>query len=119
VTDGTEFVSRLLDVIENDVVPLTRDRVATGNKVFGAAILRKADCTVVVAESNLETENPLWHGEVHALKTFYEIPADERPDTGDCIFLATHEPCSVSVRGLHESDESFGRGAPLKRGAQM
>ena len=100
MTDGTEFVSRLLDVIENDVVPLTRGRVAAGNKVFGAAILRKVDCSVVVAESNLETENPLWHGEVHALKSFYEIPADERPDTGDCIFLATHEPCSLCLSAI-------------------
>ena len=100
MTDGIEFVSRLLDVIENDVVPLTHDRVATGNKVFGAAILRKADRAVVVAESNFETENPLWHGEVHALKTFYEIPAATRPATGDCIFLATHEPCSLCLSAI-------------------
>ena len=98
--DGTELISRLLDVIENDIVPLTRDRVATGNKVFGAAILRKSDRAIVVAESNYETANPLWHGEVHALKTFYEIPAAERPATRDCLFLATHEPCSLCLSAI-------------------
>ena len=98
--DDAALISRLLDVIESDVVPLTRDRVTTGNKVFGAAILRKSDRAVVVAESNFETENPLWHGEVHALKTFYEIPAEERPATKDCLFLATHEPCSLCLSAI-------------------
>ena len=43
------------------------DGVAKGNKLFGAAILRKDDLSAVVAETNNELENPLWHGEVHAL----------------------------------------------------
>ena len=49
--------------------------MAKGNKIFGAAILRKADLSLVLAETNNEIENPLWHGEVHALKRFYELPA--------------------------------------------
>jgi tRNA(Arg) A34 adenosine deaminase TadA len=100
MNDGAEFVSRLLDVIENHIVPLTRAGVAVGNKVFGAAILRKADLSVVIAETNNETENPLWHGEVHALKKFYELPKVERPATGDCVFLATHEPCSLCLSAI-------------------
>ena len=55
--------------------------VAAGNKLFGAAILRKSDLSVVVAETNNEMENPLWHGEMHALKRFYELPAAMRPAT--------------------------------------
>lgn len=94
------FVNRLFDVIENDIVPRTRAGVAKGNKLFGAAILRKSDLSVVVAETNNEIENPLWHGEVHALKRFYELPKADRPDTADCVFLATHEPCSLCLSAI-------------------
>jgi len=41
--------SRCLDVIEHDVIPMTRSGVAAGNKVFGAAILRKSDLSLVIA----------------------------------------------------------------------
>lgn len=81
-------------------MPLTRQGVALGDKVFGAAILRKEDLSLVVAGSNHETENPLWHGEVHTLKLFYEMPPDQRPATRDCIFIATHEPCSLCLSAI-------------------
>ncbi len=71
-----------------------------GDKVFGAAILRKDDWSLVVAASNHETENPLWHGEVHTLKRFYEMPSEARPATRDCIFVATHEPCSLCLSAI-------------------
>ena len=93
-------VERLLSVIANDIVPLTRAAVRRGNKVFGAAILRKDDLSLVVAGTNNETENPLWHGEVHTLKLFYEIAADQRPATKDCIFVTTHEPCSLCLSAI-------------------
>jgi tRNA(Arg) A34 adenosine deaminase TadA len=98
--DTADFVSRLLDVLEHDVIPMTARGVAEGNKLFGAAILRKSDLSVVVAETNNETENPLWHGEMHAIKRFFEIPADQRPATKDCIFLTSHEPCSLCLSGI-------------------
>ena len=98
--DKADLISRLLDVIEFDIAPITRRGVARGNKLFGAAILRKSDLSVVVAESNNEIENPLWHGEMHAIKRFFEIPADQRPDVKDCLFLATHEPCSLCLSGI-------------------
>ena len=94
------FISRLLEIIEQDIVPKTQAGVAAGNKLFGAAILRKSDLSVVIAETNNELENPLWHGEVHALKRFYELPKADRPDTKDCIFLATHEPCSLCLSAI-------------------
>lgn len=94
----TALAARLLDVIEKDIIPLTRWGVAVGNKVFGAAILRKSDLSLVVAETNNELENPLWHGEVHTLKRFYEM--GERPDTKDLIFLSTHEPCSMCMSAI-------------------
>jgi tRNA(Arg) A34 adenosine deaminase TadA len=74
--------------------------VKAGNKLFGAAILRKRDRSLVIAETNNEIENPLWHGEVHALKRFYELPAAARPAPRDCLFLATHEPCSLCLSAI-------------------
>ena len=94
------LIDRLLDVIEHDIVPKTAEGVAHGNKLFGAAILRKDDLSLVLAETNNETENPLWHGEVHCLKRFYEMPRADRPETRDCIFLATHEPCSLCLSAI-------------------
>ena len=94
------LIDRLFDVIENDIVPLTAAGVAKGNKLFGAAILRKTDHSLVLAETNNEVENPLWHGEVHCLKRLYEMPKAERVDTRDCIFLATHEPCSLCLSAI-------------------
>ncbi|WP_338720544.1 nucleoside deaminase [Devosia sp. XK-2] len=98
--ETAELISRLLDVIEKDIAPATAKGVARGNKLFGAAILRKSDLSVVVAETNNEVENPLWHGEMHAIKRFFELPEDRRPATRDCLFLATHEPCSLCLSGI-------------------
>jgi tRNA(Arg) A34 adenosine deaminase TadA len=98
--DTADFISRLLDVIEHDIAPVTRCGVARGNKLFGAAILRKSDLSVVVAETNNEIENPLWHGEMHAIKRFFELPATERPEAKDCLFVTTHEPCSLCLSGI-------------------
>lgn len=98
--DTPSLIDRLLDVIEQDIAPKTRIGVTHGNKLFGAAILRKSDLSVVIAETNNETANPLWHGEMHAIKRFYELPAETRPDPKDCIFIATHEPCSLCLSGI-------------------
>jgi tRNA(Arg) A34 adenosine deaminase TadA len=99
-TADASFIDRLFDVIEHDIMPKTEAGVAKGNKLFGAAILRKSDLSVVIAETNNELENPLWHGEVHALKRFYELPKADRPDTSDCVFLSTHEPCSLCLSAI-------------------
>jgi tRNA(Arg) A34 adenosine deaminase TadA len=96
--DTPALLSRLLDVIETDIAPRTRKGVEVGNKLFGAAILRKSDLSLVVAETNNEIENPLWHGEMHAIKRFYERA--DHPAPKDCLFLATHEPCSLCLSGI-------------------
>lgn len=98
--DNATLISRLLDVIEFDIAKKTSTGVASGNKLFGAAILKKSDLSLVIAETNNETENPLWHGEMHAIKRFFELPPDQRPAPRDCIFLATHEPCSLCLSGI-------------------
>jgi tRNA(Arg) A34 adenosine deaminase TadA len=98
--DPQALAARFLDVIDADIVPLTRAGVAAGDKLFGAAILRKADLSLVVAGTNQETENPLWHGEVSALNAYYRLPAGDRPTTRDCLFLSTHEPCSLCLSAI-------------------
>ncbi len=90
--------ARLLDVMEQAILPLTDRGVAAGNKVFGAAILHKSDLSVVVAETNGEIENPLWHGEIHTLNRFYELPG--RPAAADLVFLSTHEPCTMCMSAI-------------------
>ena len=98
--DSSVLLSRLLDVIEFDLAPLSARRISEGDKIFGGAILRKDDLSLVIAETNNETVNPLWHGEMHAIKRFFELPAEQRPSTKDCLFLATHEPCSLCLSGI-------------------
>ena len=92
------IAKRLLDVIEFDILPLTEKGVNLGNKIFGAAILRKSDLSLVIAETNNELENPLWHGEVHTLKRFYEMA--DKLDTKELIFLSTHEPCTMCMSAI-------------------
>ena len=92
------IAARLLEVLEQDVLPMTERGVALGNKVFGAAILRKSDLSLIVAETNNELENPLWHGEIHTLKRFYEL--GDKPSTKDLIFLSTHEPCTMCMSAI-------------------
>jgi tRNA(Arg) A34 adenosine deaminase TadA len=98
--ESAVLTERFLNVIENDIVPKTRAGVAAGNKLFGAAILRKSDLSLVVAGTNAETENPLFHGEISTLNAFYRLPAKTRPSTAECLFLATHEPCSLCLSAI-------------------
>ena len=96
--DDKTLTDRLLAVIEDDILPKTLKGVSGGNKVFGAAILRKDDLSLVIAGTNDETSNPLWHGEVHTLKQFYELA--EPPATRDLLFLSTHEPCTMCMSAI-------------------
>lgn len=98
--DKTAFLDRVLGVIENEVVPLTREGAAKGNKLFGGAILNKSDLSTVVVATNTETENPLLHGEITAINAFYAIPKGQRPPAADTIFIATHEPCPLCLSGI-------------------
>mgnify|MGYP001813114609 CR=1 FL=1 len=98
--DRHGFIGRLLDVIEHEIVPLTRAGVEEGNKIFGGAVLRKDDLGTVVAVTNRETANPLHHGEIATINAFYDIPVADRPAARDTIFLSTHEPCPLCLGGL-------------------
>jgi tRNA(Arg) A34 adenosine deaminase TadA len=95
-----ELAARFLDVIERDVLPLTAEGVSAGNKIFGAALVLKSDLSLVLAETNNERGNPLWHGEMHLLKRFYELPDAARPQPKDLWFISTHEPCSLCMSAI-------------------
>ena len=90
----------ILNVFLKEVLPLTEKGVAKGSKIFGAAIIKKDNLSVVIAETNNEIENPLWHGEMHALKKFYELDANTRPNEKECMFLSSHEPCSMCLSAI-------------------
>ena len=94
------LLDKFLDVFNKNILPLTLKGVDSGNKIFGAAIIKKDDYSLVVAGSNNETENPLWHGETHTLKKFYEIDNETRPKEKNCIFLSSHEPCSLCLSAI-------------------
>ena len=99
-TDRAALIERLLDVIEHEIVPLTRAGVRDGNKIFGGAVLRKSDLSTVVAVTNQESTNPLNHGEIATINAFYDIPAGDRPSAAETIFVSTHEPCPLCLGGL-------------------
>lgn len=95
---SSAMIERFFHVIEFDILPKTICGVAEGHKIFGAAILRRSDMSLVTAETNHEGLNPMWHGEVFTIKTFFDD--SEHPAPGDCIFLSTHEPCSMCLSAL-------------------
>ena len=98
--DKVEFLDRVLYVLEDEVVPKTMKGVRAGNKLFGAAILNKSDLSTVLTATNTETGNPLMHGEVTAIFSFYNMPKDRRPSPTETIFIATHEPCPLCLSSI-------------------
>ena len=94
------LLNKFSDIFKNNILPLTVKGVDSGNKIFGAAILNKNDYSLLVAETNNEIENPIWHGEIHTLKKFYELDSKIRPSEKNCIFLSSHEPCSLCLSAI-------------------
>ena len=94
------LLDKFIDVFKNNILPLTIRGVDCGNKIFGAAIINKDDYSLVTAGSNNETENPIWHGEIYTLKKFYELDNKMRPKEKNCIFLSSHEPCSLCLSAI-------------------
>jgi tRNA(Arg) A34 adenosine deaminase TadA len=99
-----KLVSSLLSTIEDRIIPLTRQGVSSGSKLFGAAILSRADFTPYTLATNNERLSPLLHGEINCIQHFctvdYPDPSTRPNPAKDCIFLATHEPCSLCLSGI-------------------
>lgn len=98
--DSVRLLDRMLSVLEDDVLPLTRRGVGEGNKVFGAAMLEKLTLELVIVGTNEETVNPLLHGEIACLNRYWALPPETRPAPQDCLFLSTHEPCSLCLSAI-------------------
>ena len=96
----TILLNKILNTFKENIIPLTKKSVESGNKIFGAAILKKEDFSIVMTGANNEIENPLWHGEVHTLKKFYELPKEKRPSEKNCLFISSHEPCSLCLSAI-------------------
>ena len=90
----------LIKIILKEIIPETKIAISKGNKIFGAAILNKKDLSTICIGTNNEMKNPLLHGEISVLNNFYEIPFNKRPKSKDCIFLSTHEPCSLCLSAI-------------------
>jgi tRNA(Arg) A34 adenosine deaminase TadA len=94
-------LKRMLQIIKEEIFPVTVQGVTDGNKVFGAAILDKEFVTTCV-ETNRETTCPLFHGEVHAIYQWSKMvePSQRGPLAQSANFLATHEPCCMCVSSI-------------------
>ncbi|CEI62078.1 hypothetical protein FVEN_g3111 [Fusarium venenatum] len=99
-----ELLSALIQALEHDIVPLTEQGVASGSKVFGAAILSSQTLKPLTVSTNDERASPLLHGEINCIQAFYTKTFPDpksRPDPReDCVFFATHEPCSLCLSGI-------------------
>ena len=99
-----ELLSALLKTLEQDIVPLTKEGVSSGSKVFGAAILSSQTLAPYTVSTNNERASPLLHGEINCIQQFYTQTYPDpknRPDPReDCVFFATHEPCSLCLSGI-------------------
>lgn len=102
--DPKQLLSTLLRTVEDEIIPLTRDGVASGSKVFGAAILSRNDLKPLTVATNNERVSPLFHGEINCIHEFFTKsfpdPASRPSPQTDCLFLATHEPCSLCLSGI-------------------
>ncbi|KAI1166134.1 cytidine deoxycytidylate deaminase family protein [Nemania serpens] len=111
-SDPVALLKVLLATIEDKIIPLTSNSVSSGNKLFGAAILSKSGLVPQTVSTNNEVASPLLHGEINCIQQFFAQtsfpdpsgeggpPSSRRPNPRDCVFLATHEPCSLCLSGI-------------------
>lgn len=108
----TELLSAILTTTEKDIIPLTAAGVKSGCKLFGAAILTRhpGRLEAHTVATNNERASPLLHGEINCIQEFFKKKTEEDTETGggsallpptrDCVFFATHEPCSLCLSGI-------------------
>ena len=84
-------LSKILHVIEEEILPKTKKGIQKGNKVFGAALLNK-DFECTIAETNDELNNPLFHGEVNLINAWAKITdaCDRGQEAQEAIFISTN-----------------------------
>ena len=95
-----KFYNILILKILNEIIPLTKISISKGNKIFGGAILNKNDLSTVVIGTNNEIVNPLYHGEISTINEYFNSNLNNKIQPSDCIFLSTHEPCSLCLSAI-------------------
>ena len=88
---------RILDIILDDLIPLTKISINEGNKIFGGFIVKKSDLSLVCLGTNQEIKNPLFHGEISTLFNLFE---KKLFNTKDYYFISTHQPCSMCLSAI-------------------
>lgn len=99
----TELLSAMLTTTEQKIIPLTAQGVSSGCKLFGAAVFKRSSLEPHTVATNNERVSPLLHGEINCIQEFFkspDTPESPRPSPKDCIFFATHEPCSLCLSGI-------------------
>ena len=95
-----KFYNILISIILNEIIPATKISISKGNKIFGAAILNKNDLSTVIVGTNNEIMNPLYHGEISTINEYFNSNLNNKIQPSDCIFLSTHEPCSLCLSAI-------------------
>ncbi|OHE93091.1 cytidine and deoxycytidylate deaminase zinc-binding region [Colletotrichum orchidophilum] len=102
--DPKTVLSSILSLTETRIVPLTARGVTSGSKLFGAAILSSSTLSPYTVSTNDERTSPLLHGEINCIQHFftkdYPDPSTRPDPRRDCVFFATHEPCSLCLSGI-------------------
>ena len=81
------FLNNIINIFQNEIIPRTTKAVLLGNKIFGAAIIRKNNHKIIVVGTNNEVKNPLFHGEIDTIIKFFNISYKKRPSVKDCLFI--------------------------------
>ncbi len=87
----------ILDIILDDLIPLTKISINEGNKIFGGFIVKKSDLSLVCLGTNQEIKNPLFHGEISTLFNLFE---KKLFNTKDYYFISSHQPCSMCLSAI-------------------
>jgi tRNA(Arg) A34 adenosine deaminase TadA len=88
----------LLEVVRDEILPLTESESAKGNEPSGGAILRADTLTSVMVGADTRLKNPLFHGDIDAINRFFKLPV--HPPAEELIFLATHDPCPMCASAI-------------------
>jgi tRNA(Arg) A34 adenosine deaminase TadA len=88
----------ILDKILLDLLPLTKNEINKGNKIFGSIILNKKNYSTIAVGTNNEIINPLFHGEISSINNFFSNKVNINPR--DCLFISSHEPCSLCLSAI-------------------
>lgn len=91
-------IEAIIGAIRKDLLPLTEKGVSEGGHVFGGLVLDGRTLRTVAVGTNRRQVNPIYHGEIDTLQEFFKLK--DRPAPEDCIFVASHEPCSMCISAI-------------------